>query len=65
MPRDGATRRFTTSPDPASSGRWFDGWRSATAPPKAADIREVAPARTWLLQIGWRRHGLIDLAEVP
>ena len=53
------------APDPASSGRWFDGWRSATAPPKSADVREVATARTWLLQIGWRRHGLIDLAEVP
>ena len=25
----------------------------------------VARARTWLLAIGWRRHGLIDLAEAP
>jgi REP element-mobilizing transposase RayT len=52
-------------PDPASSGRWFDGWRVATAPPESVDVREVAVARTWLLQIGWRRHGLIDPAEVP
>jgi REP element-mobilizing transposase RayT len=53
------------STDPASSGRWFDGWRVATAPPESVDVREVAVARTWLLQIGWRRHGLIDLADVP
>jgi hypothetical protein len=50
--------------DPASSGRWFDGWRhcgvsgSPGAPP-------VAKPRTWLLSIGWRRHRLIDPAEVP
>jgi REP element-mobilizing transposase RayT len=51
--------------DPASSGRWFEGWRVATAPPDPADAREVASARTWLLRTGWRRHGLIDPAEVP
>ena len=52
-------------PDSASSGRWFDGWHIATAPPNPKDIREVAPARTWLLHSGWRRHGLIHPAEVP
>jgi len=25
----------------------------------------VAEARTWLLETGWRRIGLIDPAEVP
>jgi hypothetical protein len=25
----------------------------------------VAKPRTWLLAVGWRRHGLIDPAEVP
>ena len=55
----------SASSDPASSGRWFDGWRSATAPPNTHDVREVAPAHTWLLHTGWRRHGLIDPAEVP
>jgi len=54
-----------TTPDPASSGRWFDGWCITTAPPSAADVPEVAVARTWLLRLGWRRHGLIDLADVP
>jgi hypothetical protein len=52
-------------PDSASSGRWFDGWCAATAPPNPKDTCEVAPARTWLLHSGWRRHGLIDPAEVP
>ena len=48
--------------DPASSGRWFDGWRVA---PSARDpiggVREVARPRAWLLRSGWRRCGLIDL----
>ena len=49
--------------DPASSGRWFTGWR--TAAPASHDPPAVASARTWLLGIGWRRAGLIDPAEVP
>jgi len=55
--------------DAASSGRWFDGWRrvpgSREPPPGALEPREVALPRTWLLSIGWRRHGLVDPAEVP
>ncbi len=56
--------------DPASSARWFEGWRrrvplaevgTATAPEKPP----VAQAKTWLLRVGWRRHGLIDPADVP
>ena len=45
-------------PDPFSSGLWFDGWRGISAP-------IVAPARTWLLTIGWRRGGLIDPDHCP
>jgi REP-associated tyrosine transposase len=56
--------------DEASSGRWFEGWRReppGLQPPGEARAgpREVARARTWLLITGWRRHGLIDPAEVP
>jgi hypothetical protein len=69
-PRDGV------SLDPASSARWFDGWkRYARKPwdPGADDARRVGAAskppvarpRTWLLKIGWRRHGLLDPADVP
>ena len=28
-------------------------------------VRPVAEARTWLLRVGWRRHGLISVHEVP
>ena len=54
--------------DPASSGRWFDGWRRRPEPgPLQAGLRSpaVARARSWLLRVGWRRHGLIDPLEVP
>jgi len=56
----------TTSLDPASSARWFDGWRPDVPieiAPRA--IPTVARARTWLLAVGWRRHGLLDPADVP
>ena len=49
--------------DPASSGRWFEGW--ARAPEPALVPPAVARARTWLLRTGWRRHGLIRPDEVP
>ncbi|HEY2386744.1 MAG TPA: hypothetical protein VGK30_07260 [Candidatus Binatia bacterium] len=57
--------------DPASSARWFDGWkRGSTAVIEgnaggAPGGPPVARARTWLLTVGWRRHGLIDPADVP
>jgi hypothetical protein len=53
--------------DPASSARWFDGWRpsSTTALEAAATACPVARGRSWLLTIGWRLHGLLDPADVP
>ncbi len=57
--------------DPASSAKWFDGWRrDAGTTPTATDARRAEPspvsrARTWLLTVGWRRHGLLDPADVP
>ena len=51
--------------DPAGSARWFDGWRQETAAAEPPAPCEIARPRTWLLRTGWRRHGLIDLAEVP
>ena len=50
--------------DPCSSGRYFDGWRGLRVKPP--DGRPtVAPAGTWLLATGWRRHGLIPVDAVP
>jgi REP element-mobilizing transposase RayT len=53
--------------DPASSARWFEGWRRAvrSEAPRAASPPAVARPRTWLLLVGWRRWGLLDPAEVP
>jgi REP-associated tyrosine transposase len=52
--------------DPASSARWFEGWRRRLPDePRPDRPRPVARARTWLLNVGWRRHGLLDPADVP
>jgi REP element-mobilizing transposase RayT len=59
-------REFLRRParvDPASSGRWFQGWHEAV--PRAADAACVASPGTWLLAVGWRRHGLVRVDEVP
>jgi len=49
--------------DPASSGRWFDGWTQKL--PRPAEASPVAPGRSWLLRIGWWRHGRIDPEDTP
>jgi len=53
--------------DGASSARWFDGWRPEVSSrlQNSGGAPEVARPRTWLLRIGWRRHGLVDPSEVP
>jgi putative transposase len=61
--------------DACSSAAWFDGWRSAptAATAEAPDGRvecgpqdvPVRAARTWLLRVGWRRHGLLDPGGTP
>jgi REP element-mobilizing transposase RayT len=56
--------------DPASSARWFDGWKPGSLVTERAiipllDKPAVARARTWLLRKGWRIHGLLDPADVP
>ena len=49
--------------DPCSSAGWFDGWVGKSAPWKMP--APVAPARTWLARVGWRRLGLIHVEEAP
>ncbi len=52
--------------DRCASGPWFDGWRQKVRVLGGEGIeRPVSDARTWLLRIGWRRHGLIGVEEVP
>jgi hypothetical protein len=65
-----AVRAMGSLLDPASSARWFDGWKRSVPGAPEPLIRSsaetpVARARTWLLAIGWRRHGLLDPADVP
>jgi REP element-mobilizing transposase RayT len=60
--RNGSRHRATRGGelDPASSGRWFQGWSRKQAP--APDLPAVAPPRSWLLRCGWSRWGAIDPA---
>jgi REP element-mobilizing transposase RayT len=68
-----ALSRGRVALDPASSARWFDGWKRR--PPRSHDAHgalppvrrkcPVARPRTWLLRVGWRRHGLLDPTDVP
>jgi hypothetical protein len=61
--RAGRTLSRAFGIDPASSGRWFEGWRdeSITSGPSPP----VARPRSWLLSVGWRSYGLLDWDETP
>jgi len=53
----------SNTPDSASSGRYFAGWKERI---KAIPKTEVARPRSWLLATGWLRGGgPISLSEVP
>ena len=57
--------------DPFSSAISFDGWREREDAVVRWSRREtydpliVYVPKTWLLQVGWQRHGLISFFEVP
>ncbi len=55
--------------DPYSSGPWFRGWRHPPPRPTAGGAWQArdptAAARTWLLTLGWRRHGRLAWSESP
>lgn len=49
--------------DPFASGMWFGGWRESVM-----QSDEPCPLRgpsLWLLNVGWKRHGLIMPHEIP
>jgi hypothetical protein len=57
-----------SSIDFCSSAPVFDGWKerpSIASVPTTPVVAAVAPTSTWLLTIGWRRHGLLDIDELP
>lgn len=49
------------TPDPCSTGRWFDGWSDWRRSAHDVWSSPWPGALTWLLSLGWRRHGLIAL----
>jgi REP element-mobilizing transposase RayT len=49
-------------PDPYSSALWFEGWRDYVHDGWVAVAGPIAKARSWLRNVGWRRHGLLSLA---
>jgi hypothetical protein len=51
--------------DPRSTAAVFDGWRAPPMLPERNADFGTTPARSWLLRIGWRRHGLLELRDVP
>jgi putative transposase len=54
-----------SGPDPCSSGFSFDGWKETIRGALAALTTPLARGRTWLLSVGWRRHGRIAITERP
>ena len=49
-----------------SSAPWFDGFvESITVRNLERYARPTAPASTWLLRAGWRKHGLLSIHERP
>jgi putative transposase len=52
--------------DPCSSASEFDGWRERRiVSVTTSHLPPVVPAVSWLLRIGWRRHGEISVTAAP
>jgi REP element-mobilizing transposase RayT len=51
--------------DPFSSAATFDGFSRSPATFAEAIPWDWVKPRTWLLGVGWRKHGLLDPAEAP
>jgi len=50
--------------DPYSTAWAFDGWRDLDEVPEWDRLPSAEP-RSWLLRVGWRKHPLISVREVP
>ena len=44
-----------------------DAWREADLAPDEASLADapVAKPRTWLLSVGWRKHGRLSITDRP
>jgi putative transposase len=58
-------RQLTAQLDPYSSAVSFAGWTKTFAAPARYRPLPVSPPSTYLLRIGWSRHGEIDPFERP
>jgi REP element-mobilizing transposase RayT len=62
----GCERAKVAKIDPYASGLSFDGWSGVQfAVPEDFTPLPVSAPMTWLLREGWKKHGLIDVHEVP
>jgi putative transposase len=52
--------------DPYSSAIAFDGWKARRFEvPEGYAPLPVSRPQTWMLAVGWREHGAIDVREIP
>ncbi len=51
--------------DSRSSAPWFQGWENSPINQLRAADSPLAAARTWFLQSGWSRWGLLELDWMP
>ena len=51
--------------DPFTSGESFNGWKGGETMLADSSAGPFGRARTWLLRIGWRRHGLLSWHSAP
>jgi len=52
--------------DVFTSAPWFDGFRETVTVRGIETMpRPITAARTWMLTIGWRRHGLLSVHDLP
>jgi REP element-mobilizing transposase RayT len=62
----GGCSRPAQAIDTYTSAPWFDGFRERiTVRGLETVLRPVTDGRTWMLTIGWRRHGLLSVHDVP
>jgi len=63
---EGCERASVARLDPYSSALAFDGWTGGHyRAPEGFGPLAVSPAATWLLRVGWKKHGAIGEREVP
>jgi REP element-mobilizing transposase RayT len=65
--QNGAKHGVAAAMDRFSSAPFFRGWSvgAGKAPAEASGPAPVAEAQFWLLNVGWKRHGLIAPFERP